>query len=123
MVGEFRASLSMEGTGPAAKAWSFVSMMKAGALLLSDTGNVTGLSFKLGKRDFLSQGETQIVPWTPTSDAAIPPAGTDTRITVECRRITILINGVQVASIKDTSFADGYVGMAQYGLTASFSGT
>jgi hypothetical protein len=36
---------------------------------------------------------------------------------VECKgdRITILLNGVEVKTIDDPSFAEGYVGMAQFG--------
>lgn len=118
----FRASLSLEGGGSAARGMVFrLNDEGCYALLLSGTGKVTELSFKLVKRDFGSQGETPILPWTPVS-AAVPRAGTDSRITVECRRerITILINGVQVASTRDTSFAGGYVGMAQYGSGHTF---
>jgi Ca-activated chloride channel family protein len=120
---DFRASLSLEGAGSAARGMVFrLNDEGCYALLLSGTGKATGLSFKLVRSDFLSQREAPILPWTPISDAAIPPAGTESRIAVECRRerITILINGVQVASIKDTSFAGGYVGMAQYGFGRTF---
>ena len=120
---DFRASLSVEGTGSAARGMVFrLNDKGCYALLLAGGGKARGLSFKLVKRDFLYEVERTILPWTPVTEAAVREAGTASRIGVECRgeRITILINGVQVASANDAEFTAGYLGMAQYGSGHTF---
>lgn len=92
---DFRASLSIEGSGPAARGMVFrLNDEGCHVLLLSGTGQAK----------------------------AVAPARTDGGITVECSgdRITILVNGVQVERVNDPSFTDGYVGMAQYGYGRTF---
>ncbi len=72
------------------------------------------------KKIFPFSGEVSLVPWTHVTGpalAALNRAGAKNRVTVECTRdrITILLNGVQVTGISDSSFSEGYVGMAHYG--------
>ncbi len=114
----FRASLSMEGVGPAARGMVFrLNDEGCYVLLLSGIGQAKGLSFKLVKRTFWNHSEAPILPWTPVGGPAVAQGKASSRIAVECRRdrIAILVNGVQVESIQDQTFQEGYVGMAQYG--------
>jgi hypothetical protein len=116
----FRASLSVESSGAAARGMVF-RLNAAGCyvLLLSGTRKGKDVWFKLVKKTFANHGEATLIPWTQITGPAptLTDAGTGNRITVECNRdrITILLNGVQVTAIGDASFQDGYVGMAQYG--------
>ena len=117
----FRASLSVEGSGPAARGMAFrLGAEGSYVLLVSGTGRSGDVSFKLVKRIFGYQGEIPILPWTRVTGQALAAdtsAGKSIRITVECRgdRIAILLNGVQAAAIDDASFPDGDVGMMQFG--------
>lgn len=68
---------------------------------------------------FIKQGWFELarvlVSWTKL---AMPSsAGNRRTITVECKgsRITTLIDGIQVAQIKDETFSGGYVGMTKIG--------
>jgi Ca-activated chloride channel family protein len=117
----FRASLSVEGTGAAARGLVFrLGGEGYCALLLSGAGKAGDLSFKLVTKTFWNHSEAPIIPWTKVTGpalAASTPARTYNRITVECQgdRITILLNGVQVTAIDHPIFPGGYVGMAQFG--------
>jgi Ca-activated chloride channel homolog len=96
-------------------------------------------SFKLLKKAWpdsfyvlpFSRLEHVIVPWTgctPTNEhgeaepyrahtGSLTRQTTQKKITVECKgeQITIWLDDVQKVRIKDDSFSDGYVGMAQFG--------
>ncbi len=117
----FRASVSMQGSGAAARGMVFrLGATGCYALLLSGTEKASDLSFKLVKKVFWNDSEVPMIPWTHVTGpalAAFTPARAENRITVECRgdRITILLNGAQMTAIEDPSFTDGYVGMGQFG--------
>jgi Ca-activated chloride channel family protein len=117
----FRASVSIEGSGDAARGMVFrLGATGCYVLLLSGTEKATGISFKLVKQVFWNDSEVPMIPWTHITGpalAAFTSAKTENRIAVECRgdRITILLNGAQVTATDDPSFANGYVGMAQFG--------
>jgi VWFA-related protein len=103
-------------------------------LLLSGSGKAEHLSFKLVKLPFAqslspldpenswSGAEAQIIPWTEipwprsTSSRTLDEIERST-ITVECSadRITVLVNRHEVASVHDSSFSSGQVGMAAFG--------
>ncbi|MGB7762274.1 MAG: VWA domain-containing protein [Bryobacteraceae bacterium] len=115
----FRASVSLEGSGPAARGMVFrLGYDGCYVLLFSGTEKAKDVSFKLMKKYFPSNGDVPLIPWTHITAPALAPAGKESRITVECilDRITILLNGVQVTDIRDSSFPQGYLGMAHYGL-------
>jgi VWFA-related protein len=103
-------------------------------LLLSGSGRAEHLSFKLVKLPFAqslnpldsertwSGPETEIIPWTEISLPRSVSAQTldeieRSTINVECSadRITVLVNGHEVASVNDASFSSGQVGMAAFG--------
>ena len=117
----FRASVSMEGSGSAA--WGMVFRLNdegCYVLLLSGTEKGADISYKLVRKSFPSYREITLIPWTHITGpalAALPPIRTQNRITVECNRnrITILLNGEQVTEADDPSFTEGYVGLAHYG--------
>jgi len=117
----FRASVSMDSSGPAASGMVFrLNDEGCYILLLSGAEKAKDISFKLVKKIFPFSGEVSLVPWTHVTGpalAALNRAGAKNRITVECvrDRIAILLNGEQVTGISDSSFAEGYVGMAHYG--------
>jgi Ca-activated chloride channel homolog len=117
----FRASVSIESSGPAARGMVFrLNDEGCYVLLLSGTEKARDISFKLVKRTFPNNGEVPLIPWTHITGPALAaraPAGREDRITVECRRyqITILLNGEQVTVFNDASFTEGYLGMAHYG--------
>ena len=117
----FRASLSIQGSGAAARGMVFrLGATGCYALLISGTEKSSDVSFKLVRRVFSSDSEVPIVPSTHLTGpalAAFTPGKTYNRITVECKgdRIAILLNGVPVTSVDDPSYPDGYVGMAQFG--------
>ncbi|HEY1219791.1 MAG TPA: VWA domain-containing protein [Bryobacteraceae bacterium] len=114
----FRASVSMEGSGAAARGMVFrLGYDGCYVLLFSGTEKAKDVSFKLVKKLFPSYVEVPLIPWTHITAPALA-AGGKNRITVESilDRITILLNGVQVTDIEDPSFTQGYLGMAHYGL-------
>jgi len=117
----FRASVSIESSGPAARGMVFrLNDEGCYVLLLSGTEKARDISFKLVKRTFPNNGEVPLISWTHITGPALAaraPAGREDRITVECRRyeITILLNGEQVTVFNDASFTEGYLGMAHYG--------
>jgi Ca-activated chloride channel family protein len=117
----FRASVSIEGSRRAAGGMVFrLSYEGCYVLLLQGAEKGKGISLKLMKRNFPSDWEEPLIPWTHVTGpalAALRPAGRENRITIECNRfeIKILLNGVPVTEIDDSSFADGYVGLAHYG--------
>ena len=117
----FRASLAVEGTGGAARGMVF----RLGAegcyiLLISGTEKAKDVSFRLLKKTFWNHSEEVMIPWTHLTGpalAAFAPGKKSNRLGVECwkDRITLLMNGEQIAAIDDLSYPDGYVGMAQFG--------
>jgi Ca-activated chloride channel family protein len=117
----FRASVSMAGSGPGARGMVFrLNYEGCYVLLLQGTEKAKDISFKLVKRTFPGNWEDPLIPWTHITGpalAALSPAGKENRITVECNhdRITFLLNGVEVTEIDDPSFTDGYVGLVHYG--------
>jgi len=117
----FRASLSVEGSGSAARGMAFrLGDEGCYALLISGPQKSGDVLFKLVKRTFPSHGDVPIIPWTPVTGPALAaqtPGRKGNRITLECSgdRIVILLNGVQAAAVEDASFRNGYVGMAQFG--------
>ncbi len=122
----FRASVSMDSSGPVAGGMVFrLNDEGCYILLLSGAEKAKDISFKLVKKIFPFSGEVALVPWTHVTGpalAALNRAGAKNRITVECvrHRIAILLNGEQVIGISDSSFAEGYVGMAHYGPGRTF---
>jgi VWFA-related protein len=117
----FRVSVSIAGSGSAASGMVFrLNYEGCYVLLLQGTEKARGISFKLMKMAFPSDGEVPLIPWTHITGPALTawsPVGKKNRITVECNhdRITFLLNGVEVTQIGDPSFTDGYVGLAHYG--------
>jgi Ca-activated chloride channel family protein len=117
----FRGSVSMEVSGPAARGMVFrLNDEGCYVLLLSGAEKAKDISFKLVKKIFPFNGEVPLIPWTHITGpalAALDRDGAKHRVTVECirDRITILLNGVQATGISDSSFLEGYVGMAHYG--------
>ena len=117
----FRASVSIEGSGPAARGMVFrLGPDGCYELLLSGTEKAKDISYKLVKKTFPYSGEVPLIPWTPVTGPALAAraaGGRENRVTVECKsnRITILLNGERVAVFDDASFSEGYAGMAHYG--------
>jgi hypothetical protein len=117
----FRASVSIEGHGSAARGMVF-RLNDAGCyvLLLSGAGKAGDVSFRLVRKLFPSYLEVPLIPWTPITGPALADmssGGMANRITVECihDRIKILLNDMEVTRIVDSSYAEGYVGLAHYG--------
>jgi hypothetical protein len=130
---DFRASLLVDERGSGQEGEGMVFRLNDRgyyALLLTRIGT-THCSFKLLKKNwppsfsspFFSNREDVIVPWTgctPTNEhdeAELTRQTTQKKITVQCEgdQITIWLDDVQKVRIKDDSFSDGYVGMAQFG--------
>jgi len=130
--GDFRASLSIDDRGSDQEGEGMVFRLNDGgyyALLV--TRIAKHCSFKLLKKvwppsfsaPLFSHRETVMIPWTGCTpeiehdEADYKRQTTQKKITVECKgeRITIWLDDVFVAQIKDASFFEGYVGMAQFG--------
>jgi len=117
----FRASLSVEGIGEAARGMVF-RLADEGCymLLISGTDKSGDVSFKLVRRTFWNHVEKPLIPLTRIAGPALAPgtsARTSNRIGVECTgdRIAVLLNGAEVGAVNDPIYQDGYVGLAQFG--------
>jgi VWFA-related protein len=93
------------------------------AFLLSTSGRGTTLWFKLVSKTY-SGAYTDIVPWTeiPELESArsgLPQerASSPKKISVECvgGNISLFVGEQKVASLRDETFGNGYVGMALFG--------
>lgn len=117
----FRASVSLDGGGPASGMVFRLGGAGCYFLLVSGTDKSKDVSFKLVKKTFFNNAETNLVEWTHLTGpalAAFAPGKKTNRLAVECKgdRITVQMNGAQLASVDDPSYPDGYVGMAQFGV-------
>ena len=100
------------------------------ALLLTRIGKMHS-SFKLIKHrwdgalgaPFFPRMETTIIPWSDISELhsgvrqTRPGKSNEEQITVECRGplIKVWLDGADAVRVRDESFQDGYIGMAQFG--------
>jgi len=121
----FRASFSFSGKWSASRTPEYTGgsggmvfrLNGAGCYLamLSATGNVSHIGFKLVRRTW-DQVETPIIPWTEIPQA-LRSHNSSTTLTVECsgERITVFVDGQQVGQARDGSFSGGQVGMAVFG--------
>jgi hypothetical protein len=130
---DFRASILVDDRGSDQEGEGMVLRLNDRgyyALLLTRI-STKHCSFKLVKKNwptsfyspFISHHEDVIIPWTgctPTNEhdeAEYKRQTTQMKLTVECKgeQITIWLDDVQKARIKDDSFSEGYVGIAQLG--------
>jgi len=120
---DFRASITVSIAGASAKGMVF-RLNSRGYYGFLVMGAGAKLSFKLIKRNWSDPTDREIIPWTLVDDmtsklieAHRSWADGNIRISVEAKgaQLTLLVNDVPVAQVQDSTFADGYVGMALFG--------
>jgi VWFA-related protein len=86
------------------------------ALLLTEASRAKDLWFKVEKREYQGNAQTDLIPWTAAHFSEVPSSGMP--IAVDCvgSQITVLINGQQVGRVKDDSYDRGYVGFILSGI-------
>jgi len=117
---DFTATLSLDEDGANGAGEGMVFRLNATGcytLLVKNVGK-PGASFKLAKRTWqrVASKETVLIPWTP-APAAMRQRIKREQIKIECKgdRIAIWLNDVRADEIKDASFLEGQIGMAQFG--------
>lgn len=118
---DFAATLSLDARESSGEGAGMVFRLNATGcytLLVTRVGKQTA-SFKLAKRTWqrVNSKETILIDWQPTPDALARQGNKREEIKVECKgdRITIWLNEIPAAQIKDPSFLEGQIGMAQFG--------
>jgi len=118
---DFTASLTVDESASNGEGEGLVFRLNAEGcytLLVTRIGKLTA-AFKLARRNWqrVSSRETILIPWTPTPNAQIRLGLKREQIKVECKgdQITIWLDNIELAKLKDPSFVEGQVGIAQFG--------
>lgn len=121
---DIRASVSVKSP-TAVKAAGWTTASAAGLVFrLNDNGYyallvgaMPELYAKLIAKQFNQPHEVDLTPWTPVDQSRRSELREWNRLRVECHGdvLTLFINDLRVAIVKDARFGDGYVGLTLFG--------